>query len=377
MEAIGEDGTLDMSEMREYAAVASGYSRFLEGDVVVAKITPCFENGKGALIRGTATGIGFGTTELHVLTPSGLLNGSFLRYITADPAFRTLGVQAMVGAAGQKRVPESFIRDFPVALPPLAEQRAIAADLDRETTRIDALLAAKTSFVERLGEKRRTLVSEAVTRGLDPAAPRRDSGVPWLGEIPAHWEVERGRWLFTERDNRSATGEEEMLTVSHITGVTKRSEKDVNMFEAASTVGYKICQPGDLAINTLWAWMGAMGVSPHHGIVSPAYHVYTPSPRLDSAYVDALVRTRHFVTEVTRYSKGVWSSRLRLYPAEFFNVLFPVPPVSEQRAIVAEIERQTQKIDAVVRATEASVTLLQERRGALISATVTGQRRVV
>ena len=301
---------------------------------------------------------------------------AFCKYALRDVGFlaevqrRSTGVSYPATTATQ-------LAQIPVPVPLLDEQRAIAADLDRETARIDALIAAKRELVARLGEKRQTLVARAVTRGLDPGAPTRDSGVPWIGEVPSHWDVDRGRWLFDERDERSAEGDEEMLTVSHLTGVTKRSEKDVNMFEATSTVGYKVVQSGDLAINTLWAWMGAMGTSPHHGIVSPAYHVYEPGPRLLSPYVDAMVRTERFVREVTRYSKGVWSSRLRLYPSEFFDVLFPVPPLDEQRAIAAEIERQSVALDAVARETRRSIDLLKERRAALISATVTGQRRVV
>jgi len=169
------------------------------------------------------------------------------------------------------------------------------------------------------------------------------------------------------------TGEEEMLTVSHLTGVTPRSEKDVNMFEAETNEGYKLCEPGDLVINTLWAWMGAMGIAPVKGIVSPAYNVYEPGPRLAPAYVDALVRLPVFAQEATRYSKGVWSSRLRLYPEGFFEVYLPVPPEEEQRAVVAHIARETAMLDAVRAATERTIALLKERRSALIAAAVTGQ----
>lgn len=255
----------------------------------------------------------------------------------------------------------------------LDEQRAIAEYLDRETARLDALVAAKERVLGLLAEKRLALITRAVTRGLDPHAPLRDSGIPWLGEIPAHWEIERTRWLFKERDQRSGTGEEELLTVSHLTGVTPRSEKDVNMFEAETTEGYKICLSGDLVINTLWAWMGAMGVSPVDGIASPAYHVYEPGVRLEPSFVDALVRLPVFAQEVTRYSKGVWSSRLRLYPEGFFEVFLPVPLLSEQRAIVAHIANETVKLDQLRIATERTTILLKERRAALIAAAVTGQ----
>jgi type I restriction enzyme S subunit len=159
--------------------------------------------------------------------------------------------------------------------------------------------------------------------------------------------------------------------------VTPRSEKDVNMFEADTTEGYKICLAGDLVINTLWAWMGAMGVSPINGIVSPAYNVYQPEPQLDPAFVDALVRIPVFAQEVTRYSKGVWSSRLRLYPEGFFKVFLAVPPIDEQRAIIAHIAAETDKMDALRTSTERTITLLKERRAALIAAAVTGRLDVL
>jgi len=257
--------------------------------------------------------------------------------------------------------------------PDFENQRQIADFLDVATGEIDALIEAKEKLLGLLAEKRRTLVAEAVMRGLDRSAPLRPSGIDWLGDIPAHWEVERSRWLFSERDERSETGEEEMLTVSHITGVTPRSEKDVNMFEAETTAGYKLCFTGDLVINTLWAWMGAMGTAPVDGIVSPAYNVYTPGQRLLPAYVDSLVRIPVFAQEVTRYSKGVWSSRLRLYPEGFFETFWPVPPLDEQEQIVAHIAEERVKIDKLATATERSIGLLKERRSALIAAAVTGQ----
>ena len=264
--------------------------------------------------------------------------------------------------------------NIPHPSPP--QQRAIADYLDRETARLDALVAAKERVLGLLAEKRRALITRAVTRGLDPNVPFRDSGIPWLGKIPAHWKTERAKWLFGERDQRSDTGEEELLTVSHLTGVTRRSEKDVNMFEAETTEGYKVCLSGDLVINTLWAWMGAMGVSPVDGIVSPAYNVYEPGARFHPSYIDALVRSPIFAQEVTRYSKGVWSSRLRLYPEGFFVVSLPVPPPSEQREIVDHIAKETGKLDELRAATERTTALLKERRAALIAAAVTGQLEV-
>ena len=295
-----------------------------------------------------------------------------------DPRFVTYCLNATdygpyIEGSTRDKLTQEKMATIGLPSPPLPQQRAIVDYLDHETAQMDGLIAAKERVLELLVEKSQGLIAHAVTLGLDHSAPLRDSAIPWLDKIPAHWSTEHARWLFRERDERSDTGEEELLTVSHITGVTPRSEKDVNMFEAETTEGYKICLAGDLVINTLWAWMGAMGVASEDGIVSPAYNVYQPGPRLEPSYVDALVRLPVFAEEVTRYSRGVWSSRLRLYPEGFFAVSLPVPPVAEQREIVAHIARQTDKLDDLRERTERTMALLKERRSTLISAAVTGR----
>jgi type I restriction enzyme, S subunit len=373
MEAIGEQGEFDTSETRAYEDVSSGYTRFFEGDVLVAKITPCFENGKGAIALGLEKGIGFGTTELYVLTPGLNLDARYLYYITVSDTFRGLGEASMTGAAGQKRVPDDFISDFPIWLPPLETQRRIADYLDAETAQIDALIAEKERMLELLEEKRAALVSRAVTKGLNPDVPMKDSGLEWLGKIPAHWDFGRAKRFLSLREEVSEAGEEELLTVSHITGVTLRSAKDVNMFKAEDMTGYKRCYPGDLVVNTLWAWMGAMGVAQHEGIVSPAYHVYIPRDDLRPAYVDVLCRSKPFVAEVIRFSKGVWSSRLRLYPESLLDIQIPVPPLEEQDEIIYAVAFEVQKSSEFKRTLDRSIELLKERRSALITAAVTGQ----
>ena len=189
MEAIGEQGELDLSTIRNLDEVKTGYTRFFDGDVIVAKITPCFENGKGALVRGLLNGVGFGTTELYVLSPGPELDGRFLYYVTKSSSFKKRGEAAMTGAAGQKRVPEEFVRNFRVVLPLFPQQHAMADFLDRETAKIDVLIAAKERLLGVLSEKRRALITHAVTRGLNPDVPLRDSGLHWLRQIPNHWRI--------------------------------------------------------------------------------------------------------------------------------------------------------------------------------------------
>jgi len=170
---------------------------------------------------------------------------------------------------------------------------------------------------------------------LAPYPEYKDAGVNWIGHIPAHWDERRAKYSFKEIDERSQTGEEEMLSVSHITGVTPRSQKNVTMFKAESNIGQKFCQPGDLVINTMWAWMAALGVSRHAGIVSPAYGVYRPkdSESYDHHYLDHLLRVEGYRTEYICRSTGVRSSRLRLYPDKFLSMRVICPPIEEQKAI--------------------------------------------
>jgi len=374
MEAVGEYGGLCLDHTNNLQELINGYTYFTNGDVLVAKITPCFENGKGAIAGGLSNGIGFGSTELHVLRPADNLDKCYLFYLTNSHAFRNMGVAYMYGAGGQKRVPDDFIKNLRHPIPPLNEQRAIASFLDRETDKIDALIARKERQIELLKEKRTALISHAVTKGLDPNVKMKDSGIEWLGEVPEHWEVYRAKVLFQEINERSTTGEEELLTVSHRTGVTRRSEKTVTMFMAESLKDYKKCELGDLVINTMWAWMGALGFTSEAGIVSPSYNVYRlRSKEYEPLFYDYLFRTKRFISEIICHSKGVWTSRLRLYPEKFFEIRIPCPPFTEQCKIVYALRKETGGYNALNMKIERSIERLREYRAALISAAVTGK----
>jgi type I restriction enzyme S subunit len=211
--------------------------------------------------------------------------------------------------------------------------------------------------------------------GLNPYPAYKDSGVPWLGQVPEHWEVKRGKALFRCIDIRSQTGEEELLTVSSERGVVPRRSATVTMFKAESYVGYKLCWPDDLVINSLWAWARGLGVSPYHGIVSSAYGVYRlrnkqqDNPR----FIHQLVRSIPFQWELQVRSKGIWLSRLQLTDDAFLDAPFPMPPSHEQAAIVRFLEYMDRRIRRFVHARQRQIKLLEEYRQALIHQAVTGQ----
>lgn len=201
----------------------------------------------------------------------------------------------------------------------------------------------------------------------------RAARMRWLPHVPEHWNEQRAKTFFREVDERSKTGQEELLSVSHLTGVTPRSQKNVTMFKAASYVGSKLCQPGDIVINTLWAWMAALGASRHVGIVSPAYGVYRPhhADSFNPAYLDYLLRTRAYVAEYIGRSTGIRSSRLRLYPNQFLDITLLQPPRPEQDQIVAYLRAQDAHIARLIKAKRDLIGLLTEQKLRIIDHAVT------
>jgi type I restriction enzyme S subunit len=272
----------------------------------------------------------------------------------------------------------SELKGYEIIQPPILEQKKIVEFLDRTTTDIDRAIAQKQRLIELLQEQKAILINQAVTKGLNPNVPMRDSGIEWLGEIPEHWQVRRAKYIFREVDERSTTGEEELLSVSHITGVTPRSEKNVNMFMAEDYSGSKLCHKDDLIINIMWAWMGALGVANQTGIVSPSYGVFRQIKpgTFNSWYLEHLLRSIEYVAQYNRISTGLHSSRLRLYPHMFLSMEILLPPKDEQDQIEAITIDRIREIDAAIDSIDRETSVLEELRSVLISQAVTGKMKV-
>ena len=209
--------------------------------------------------------------------------------------------------------------------------------------------------------------------GLKPYEKYRAVDLPWLDSLPDKWQVRRGRGVFECVDVRSKTGSEELLSVSAKDGVRPRSEKAVTMFQANSYVGHKLAWPGDLVINSLWAWMKGLGFSKYHGIVSTAYGVYRPRPehREGWRYFNYLFRSNAYDWELQVRSKGIWISRMQLTDWSFLDMPVVIPPIDEQAAIVKFLDHANWKIDKFIRAKRKLIALLEEQKQAIIHRAVT------
>lgn len=167
MENISVNGDIDCTEKRSLSEVWNGFTYFRRGDVVVAKITPCFENGKGAYLKGLESDFGFGTTELIVLRPSKNIDGAFLRFLTSTKQFLLLGEQYMTGAAGQQRIPSDFVKNYPIGLPPIDEQLEILQHIQGKSAEIDQAITRAQREIELMRECRARLISDVVTGKVD------------------------------------------------------------------------------------------------------------------------------------------------------------------------------------------------------------------
>ena len=246
--------------------------------------------------------------------------------------------------------------------PASATQTATADYLDGETARLDALVGQKEDVLRLLAEKREAIVARAATRGLDPAAPVRDSGVAWIGEIPSDWTTCRVTWLLGQRQE-AARPELPVLEVSIDSGVSVRCLSDFSRCKTA--------RKGDLVFSGTHVWQGAIGVVPQDGLVSRDDVVATPNGALLPEYASLLFRTDRFGAEGARRSRGTrdWP---RLDWTRFCDIEVPVPPIETQQAIADHLREAVGKIDALGQLAQDAITLLRERRAAVIEAEVGG-----
>lgn len=382
MEAVGDDGTLDLQRVRLVGEVASGYTFFEDGDVAIAKITPCYENGKGAVMQGLLEGVGFGTTELIVMRPVRADHPKWLYYLTQCSAFRLPGEAFMQGAGGQKRVPDLFVKDFSAPVPPPDEQQAIADYLNIETARIDTLIREKEELIGLLQEWRQSVIAEAVTKGLDKNATFRPSGVPWLGHVPATWAVEKLKFFVGFSGGGTPSKDNPEYWGGEIPWV---SPKDMKRPRISETEDY-ITEAGQMnSPCTLVPSMSVLTVV-RSGILQHTIPValntlpvtlnqdmkaLLPSERVDSRFLAYQISgcQKELREEWVKQGATVES----IEHQRMADSALALPSVSEQQAIADHLDTETAKIDDLITHTNEEITLLKELRAATIADSVLGR----
>ncbi|HEJ9079960.1 TPA: restriction endonuclease subunit S [Serratia marcescens] len=371
--------TLILDEEKIISQVYDGYTYFEEGDILIAKVTPCFENKNMAVAEGLVNEVGFGSSEIYVLRCSNHVNRKFLFYRLQEDNFMAIAIAAMSGAGGLKRVPAEVVNSFLVGLPELLEQREIAIFLDHETAKIDKLIEKQQQLIELLKEKRQAVISHAVTKGLNPDVPMKDSGVEWLGEIPSHWEMKRLAYLGSARNGltyspENITDQESGTLVLRSSNIRNSSLCfDDNVYVNSSIPEQFLVKENDLLICSR---NGSRNLIGKNALISK-----------DAAGMAFGAFMAIFRSQINTYIFWVLNSPLFDYQSGSFltstinqltignlnSMKVPVPTFKEQKEIVRYLSKKNNDFIELINKVNNSIALLQERRTALISAAVTGK----
>ena len=316
------------------------------------------------------------STGFAVIRPRHL-HDDFIAYALSAPYFVERVVAFSVGV-GYPAINASELSCLDLAFPPLPEQREIAGFLDRATAKIDSLVAKKERLIELLQEKRIALIGRAVTKGLDPDVPMKDSGVEWLGEMPAQWEVRRLKHLATVNDEALAETTDPNMEIAYVDignvdsveGITGREDL---VFEDAPSRARRIVRQGDVIISTVRTYLRTIArieATDANVVVSTGFAVIRPRHLYD-CFVAYALSAPYFVERVVAFSVGV--SYPAINASELACLDVAVPPIPEQRVIAGFLDRETAKIDGLVSKIHEAIDRLKELRTALNSAAVTGK----
>lgn len=385
LEACWADGRADLSRRATKSTVASGYTRFRSGDVLLPKITPTFEAGR-VFPANIQTGFGAATTEVHVLRAKSHSDPRFLAYIARSLPFLQLGAASLQGVGNLRRVTTNFVQSFPVTAFERRQQTAIADYLDRETAQIDTLIAKQEQLIAGLRERRAARILEAVTQGVESGVVLTESSLDWARRTPSHWTELNIRRVADMRTGHTPSKSNpefwENTTIPWFTladvwqlrdarrtflGETASNISELGLANSAADL-----LPAGTVILSRTASVGFSGIMPVPMATSQDFWNWVCGPRIIPEYLMYTFRAMrdHLL------SLMIGSTHKTIYQPIAAALRIPLPPIDEQHTIVAALRSELDQIDTLIAKAERFIELSKERRAALITAAVTGQIEV-
>ena len=387
MEAIADGlGGLDISHTRPFIEVASGsYNYFAEGDLLLAKVTPCFENGKKALAQSLSNDIGYATSEVHVIRPGVCrIHPKYLFYLLCSEDFRAAGMASMTGAGGLRRVSDAAVLNYRPSVTDLPTQKAIADFLDRETTRIDQLIEKKQRMAEVLQEREEATFLGVIT-GQKSDGPKKASGVEWIGSIPGDWQALKVTQVARQETGHTPSRKVASFWVPEECVIPWFSLSDVWQIRQdgrvyVSETSEKISQigmqnsaarllPANTVILSRTASVGFPAILSIPMATTQDFVGWICSNRVRPKYLYYVLRAMK--AEFRRLMMG--STHQTIYMPDIRSFRTPLPPILEQNQIVSELDENTSRFQSAAAKIKLSIDRLREFRSALITASVTGQ----
>lgn len=313
----------------------------------------------------------------YVFKPNNGENLEFINYIFQTEQFqKELRRYANGILEIRLRVSSDGILKRKVPFPSIYEQDQIVSTIESSTSKVDALIANVQAQIEKLKAYKQSLITEVVTKGLDPNVPMKDSGVEWIGTIPASWKTIRVKQLLRERKERSVNGKEEPLSMSQKVGLVPTKMLDMIPNMASSFVGAKLAYVDDLVFNKLKAHLGVFSVSKYDGLVSPDYAVYYSTGIIGLKYLEYLFKTPQCISEFRKRSTGIAAGLTRLYTDGLFAIECPMPSKDEQAEIVLFLNEKCAQIDELMSLKQTKIEKLEQYKRSLIYEYVTGKKEV-
>ncbi|EKA9348607.1 restriction endonuclease subunit S [Cronobacter sakazakii] len=374
--------SLSLDEVKDVSDVYNGYTYFENEDILIAKVTPCFENKNMVVAHDLHNGIGFGSSEIYILRCNDIINNDFLFYRLQEDNFMSIAEGAMTGAGGLKRVPSELLNNFKFGLPGKKEQSIIVNFLKHETAKIDNLIEKQQQLIELLKEKRQAVISHAVTKGLNSDVPMKNSGVEWLGDVPEHWRVSRIKnYAKIESGHTPSRTKPEYWVSCNIPWVSLNDSKQLKEVDYIEDTFYKISElgmanssahllPARAVVFTRDASIGLSAITTKSMAVSQHLIAWI----CDEKFVipEFLLLVFYAMEkEFERYTFGATIKTIGMDNVRGLKSTFP--PVEEQRNLIDWAFNKIEKIKSSISRVEDMLSLLQERRTALISAAVTGK----
>lgn len=356
-----------------YKDVAA-YTPFQDDDIVMAKVTPCFENGNIAVAKNLQSGYGFGTSEIFVIRCQKDTNNQYVFYYLQSDYIKNLGISSMTGTGGLKRVNPYVLNNSVLLSPPKTEQQHIVSFLDEKTAKIDEYIDKKNKEIEALKEWKKALIAHVVTKGLNTNAKMKDSCVSWIGEIPEHWDIRKMKYTFTERSEKNHP-DEQILCATQNQGVipqTMYSNRVVVVNKGFENL--KFVKKGDFVIS-LRSFQGGIEYAYYQGIISAAYTILYPNKIIDSEYAKHLLKSHQFIELLKTCVTGIREGQNINYDLLRKKYL-PIPPIEEQQEIVEYIDAATTKADKMIVELTNHVESMKEYKQRLIADVVTGKINV-
>ena len=353
MSDISEQGRVINENIVSTDSIKSGFTPFKRNDIIVAKITPCFENGKGALLNNITEEYGFGSTEFHVIRCQQC--NRFIYYHTISYPFRKRLESQMTGSAGQKRVSADSISSYKIPLPPLSEQEKIAEILSTW----DKAIEKQIQLIQKLELRKKGLMQQLLT------------GKKRLPGFTGEWEKVKLGEIFSERNeiNKETLP---LLSITAERGVILQSESDKRDISNEDKSKYKRICPNDIGYNTMRMWQGRCALSTLEGIVSPAYTIVIPNDNINPYYMEMLFKQPYMIYNFWTHSQGLVNDTLNCKFPDFSQVKVHIPPLQEQTAIANILS----SCDEEIRLAQDKLAAMKEQKKGLMQVLLTGKRRV-